>query len=519
MKKFSSFHRRFLTALLAVLISCATAAAQTTGFTYQGSLNNSGLPANGNFDFEFKLFDSASGGTQLGATVSRNNITVTDGVFAVLLDFGAASFPGANRFLEISARVSGTTGITILAPRQPITSTPYTIRSLSAANADTATNSATANNALQLGGVNASQFVQTNDPRMSDARNPLPNSTNYIQNRTTPQTSANFNIGGDGTVGGTLTGGVVSASTQFNLGLNRVLAKVGANNLFLGTLAGRDNGGERNTMLGDSAGKSNIGEENTMIGFVAAQDSVSGSFNTFVGSRAGLNNITGFTNTTLGYRADLGSTNLVNATAIGANAFVGQSNALVLGSINGVNGATATTDVGIGVTQPARRLDVNGNIRVGSTTAVFGCVEDRDGTVIAGVCASDLRFKKDVKPFGNVLNSFSKLRPVNYFWRADEFPDQHFGQKRSYGLIAQEVEEVFPDLVTTDDKGFKAVNYTKLPLYTIQAVKEQQAQIEAQAKEIAAQKETNRKLRETVEALVRLACKSDPSDEVCKEER
>jgi hypothetical protein len=148
----------------------------------------------------------------------------------------------------------------------------------------------------------------------------------------------------------------------------------------------------------------------------------------------------------------------------------------VLGSIAGVNGATQMTDVGIGITMPARRLDVNGIVRVGSTTGTVGCIEDRDGTVIAGTCASDLRYKRDVKPFGSVLSNFAKLRPVNYFWRTEEFADQHFGRRQSFGLIAQDVERLFPELVTTDEKGFKAINYSKLPLYTIRAVSELKAE-------------------------------------------
>ena len=62
--------------------------------------------------------------------------------------------------------------------------------------------------------------------------------------------------------------------------------------------------------------------------------------------------------------ADLATGNLTNATAIGSKSFVAQSNSLVLGSINGVNGATADTNVGIGTTTPANKLHVNGTIRV-----------------------------------------------------------------------------------------------------------------------------------------------------------
>jgi len=68
------------------------------------------------------------------------------------------------------------------------------------------------------------------------------------------------------------------------------------------------------------------------------------------------------------------------------------------------------------------------------------------------------------------------LQPVHYFWRASEFPERHFGNSRSYGLIAQDVEQVLPELVATDSDGYKAVDYSKLPLLTIEAVKELKAE-------------------------------------------
>ena len=126
--------------------------------------------------------------------------------------------------------------------------------------------------------------------------------------------------------------------------------------------------------------------------------------------------------------------------------------------------------VGIGTLTPANLLDVNGDIRIGAGTT--GCVLDSDGTVIAGTCASDARLKRDARPFAPVLDAFTLLQPVHFSWRADEFPERAFGDRRSFGLVAQEVERVLPELVTTDEDGFKAVNYSKLPLLAIQAIKE-----------------------------------------------
>src|SRR5436853_3989818 len=122
--------------VLAFLLAATSAFAQTSSVTYQGRLTDGGAAANGNYDLQFAVVDSLSGGTQIGSTQTLNTVAVSNGVFTVTLDFGANSFPGANRFLEISARLSGAGSFTLLTPRQPITATPYAVRSANASSAD-----------------------------------------------------------------------------------------------------------------------------------------------------------------------------------------------------------------------------------------------------------------------------------------------------------------------------------------------------------------------------------------------
>jgi hypothetical protein len=117
------------------------------------------------------------------------------------------------------------------------------------------------------------------------------------------------------------------------------------------------------------------------------------------------------------------------------------------------------------------KLQVFGDIRVG-TTGTNGCLRNFAGTGLAGTCVSDRRYKKDITPFGRALDQLTALQPVNYSWRASDFPEKHFGAGPAYGLIAQDVEQVLPELVETGSDGYKAIDYSKLPLLTIQAVKD-----------------------------------------------
>ena len=128
---------------------------------------------------------------------------------------------------------------------------------------------------------------------------------------------------------------------------------------------------------------------------------------------------------------------------------------------------------GIGSNNPTTdKLVVSGDIRLG-TSGSNGCITRYDGTAIAGTCSSDLRLKKNINSLDNVLSNYIKLQPVTYEWRADEFPDRKFGDKKVMGMIAQDVEQVFPELVSTDGHGFKTVDYgIGLQMLTIESIKE-----------------------------------------------
>ncbi len=99
-----------------------------TSFTYQGELLQGGSPANGRFDFRFRLFDAATVGSQVGPTVTKDDVQVTNDRFTVVLDFGGNVFQGDARWLEIAVRPGNSTGAyTTLSPRQAVNPVPYAI--------------------------------------------------------------------------------------------------------------------------------------------------------------------------------------------------------------------------------------------------------------------------------------------------------------------------------------------------------------------------------------------------------
>ncbi len=125
-------------------------------------------------------------------------------------------------------------------------------------------------------------------------------------------------------------------------------------------------------------------------------------------------------------------------------------------------------NVGIGITNPTYKLHVNGKIRTN------GINETSDG-----------RLKKDINKILNASELVKALEGVTYYWRTDEFPDMDLDNRLQYGLIAQELEKVIPELVNTDSEGWKSVEYTHLVPILLEALKEQLGTIETLQEENA----------------------------------
>ncbi|MCW5907636.1 MAG: tail fiber domain-containing protein [Chitinophagales bacterium] len=348
----------------------------------------------------------------------------------------------------------------------------------------------------------------------------------------------------------------------------------GADNCFYGVLSGWHSiNGFRNCFFGNYSGSNNEdGFDNVFVGFSSGANCIGGSRNiaiglgagelvgavnddednVIIGTQAGATTQGNFNVLIGGLANSVNSSLLTNATAIGFRAFVAQSNSLVLGSINGINGATANTNVGIGITAPAARLDVNntteplgvrvasapaginfpsiqgfgGFIGVGSRTQsagvnIGGAFEANGAAFLnIGVYASaaqgnplitnpiapagffqgnvyasgdffpngsDVKLKDSIQNISNALSTIISLLPKQYVFKTDSFPYMNLAQGKHYGLVAQQVDTVLPELVREliqpsirDTSGtllmdtftFKAVNYTGLIPLTIAAIQE-----------------------------------------------
>ncbi len=256
-------------------------------------------------------------------------MSVAAGIFTVQLDFGASVFPGAARYLEISVKPTSGLTFTTLGPRQPLTSAPYTIRSLNAAAAD----------GLSVACMNCVTSSQVQSVMGSQVSGAIPvasvpaGSANYIQNATSQQSNSNFNISGNGPLGGTLSANLMNATTQYNISGIRALAADGTNlNTFTGLFAGSNNTmGVHNSFFGYAAGFNNqTGGDNAFFGNQAGANST-GFSNSFFGGFAGGNNLTGSENAFFGRAAGQFNTTGNN------NAFFGRS--VGLHNMNGTGNA------------------------------------------------------------------------------------------------------------------------------------------------------------------------------------
>lgn len=438
------------------------AGALATAFTYQGRLTKAGAPANGLCDFQFGLFTAESGGMQLGLTEVLDEWPVANGLFTVQLnaggEFGAAAFDGGDRFLEIATRCpAGTGSFAPLAPRQLVTVTPY------ATYADRVTNVRT--------------FLFENTALGLDA---LVSNTD-----------------------GTYNTAVGEKALQLNT--------LGYLNTAVGAEALRANiNGHHNTALGGSTLSYNeTGAGNTAVGLAALYLNVEGSDNTAVGYGALNQQTTGFSNTAVGKQALGVSEGTIGNTAVGSTALAN---------------TTGNNNIGLGVSAGVSLTTGNDNIYIGN----YGTIEDgairigwsvyQKRTFIAGISGvgvtgtpvyvnsdgqlgvvlSSARFKEDIEDMGDASDDLLRLRPVRFRYKRDLEPSG----AEQYGLVAEEVARVSPDLVSYDTEGRpETVRYQFVNAMLLNEVQKQARQLDAQALQLAEQRRRMEEQTKQVAAL------------------
>jgi hypothetical protein len=261
--------------------------------------------------------------------------------------------------------------------------------------------------------------------------------------------------------------------------------------------------GISNTATGSSAlAKNTTGIFNTASGAAALLFNTTGSFNTASGEAALFENTSGSNNTASGRAALVNNTTGNSNTASGVNALVDNttgSDNTASGRAALVNNTTGSNNIGLGfragfnLTTGNNNIEVgnegvageSGTIRIGTqgtqiktfVGGIFGSMVTGDAVVVSnegqlGIVMSSARYKRDIRDMGSSSDALMKLRPVTFRYRNDP------SQQSQYGLVAEEVARVYPNLVSHDADGeVVSVHYHELVPMLLNEVQKQAEQI------------------------------------------
>ncbi len=261
-----------------------------------------------------------------------------------------------------------------------------------------------------------------------------------------------------------------------------------------------------NSAFGFEALKNNTdGEGNTAVGFEALVSNTDGFGNTAVGGNSLFSNTTGYLNTAVGGNALFRNTTGIQNTAVGASALgatTGSGN-VAIGFNAGFNIVTASNVTAIGagvfaadVSNTTWIANIFGVTTINTTTAPV--IVSQDGQL--GTISSSARFKKDIADMGKSSEAILSLRPVTFHYKSDA------NAVAQFGLIAEEVEKVDPDLIIRDKEGkpysvrYEAVNAMLLNefLKAHKKVEQQAQQMQEQQIRIERKQATIAELKATV---------------------
>jgi hypothetical protein len=271
---------------------------------------------------------------------------------------------------------------------------------------------------------------------------------------------------------GTLTSNAGGANNTA-IGVDALMSNLtGSYNTATGFDAMQDNtvGASYNTASGAYAMQKNTsGNNNTASGFQALQANTTGSSNTAFGYDALYANTTGSGNTAIGTFADAGSGN--SNIVIGNNAGLGigpGNNNIIIGAA-GISGSGAIVIGTPGIQTTTSIAGISG-------TAVSGVSVVVNSSGQLGVATSSRRFKEQITDMGDTTSKLLQLRPVNFFYKPEYDDGSHLLQ---YGLIAEEVEKIYPEMVAYDSNGqIMTVKYQMLAPMLLNELQKQNTRVQ-----------------------------------------
>ncbi len=270
----------------------------------------------------------------------------------------------------------------------------------------------------------------------------------------------------------------------------------GQSNLLFGLNAGGElKTGSRNIFMGLDAGNycAPDAEDNIWIGHGAGRTSAS-SGGVFIGKYAGYDEDSD--NKLIIQTGYTGSDNLNNALIYGdfsTKDLRFNADVDIHGGLQVANGNFRIIDnpgtditpnyyVYQGLTKSSSKMyafTINDYLWVTSNATFDGNIYASGNVYANGVLlSSDARYKEKIEPINNAHQLVEQLNGVFFNWKTEEFQHKGFDNNRQIGFIAQEVEAILPELVATDEDGYKSVDYAKITAVLVQAFKEQQEEIE-----------------------------------------
>ncbi len=427
-----------------------------SAFTYQGRIEQGGVPVDGALDLEFALYDASEGGGVVGTLPVLEDVAVANGLFSVQLEFGAAAFAGDERWIEVRSRPGASTGLFVTNGRQ-LTATPYALYAKSAGSAASASTAQAAPwsglTGVPLGFADEIDnsftlpYIGTMDSASALVSISNTNAGGSMVNIGLPLTGLTSLSPGDAIVGESLSGLTGVYGKSLSVDFPAIAYGVRGDGEAVGVYG-----------LGIGGGSSGVYGEGLSYG-------VQGKGLTF-GVFGKATSVTG--------TGILGEGTLYGVDGSGSTGVRGQST--VMGGY-GVRGESLGDGV-YGQTATAGKSGIVGVASGGAGTDYAGFFlgnvnVDGDLSAVNVNGLSDARLKRDVAPSTRGLAAVLALKPVSFAWIDRPDTSSHLG------FIAQDVREVLPEAVNQadDEMGTLSIRTLELIPVLVRAIQELEARL------------------------------------------